>query len=188
MSEKIVTPNFVVSFPHVFKPTENDDGKEYYDLVMVWDKSEDLSALKKLAKEAIEEKWGEKPPKGLISPFKEGNEKDLEKYPMYKDTIYAAAKTNFQPGLVDQKRQPIIDEDDFYAGCVARASVTAYAWEYTKGKKVMKRGVSFNLNNVQKVEDGERIGGSRAAADDFEEIEVEEVNISDEDDFGIDDL
>jgi hypothetical protein len=177
---KIVTPNFITSFPAVFTPKEFN-GKEKYSVLMLFDKGDDISALKKLAKDAAVEKWG-KVPTPFKSPFRDGDtEKDLEKYPAFENKIFVSAGSLFQPGLVDQKRQPILDETEFYAGCVARASVTVYCWEF-QGKK----GVSFNLVNLQKVAEGEKLSGRTDAADEFGEIETDEVLESDE--FGLDDI
>jgi len=177
--EKITTPKFRVSFPAIFTPQEYN-GKKKYAVTMCFDKETDISAMKKLVRDCAVEKWG-KMPKPFKSPFRDGDEeKDTEKYPSFKNTIFVSASTQFAVGLVDQKRQPIIDESDFYAGCYARASVEVYPWEF-QGKK----GVSFNLKNVQKMADGENLGGRSDAADDFDEIE--EVEVSDEE-FDMDDL
>lgn len=177
---KKITPTFRVSFPAVFSPKEFN-GKEKYSVLMLFDKNDDVSELKKMVKECAIEKWG-KLPKPFKSPFRDGNtEKDLEKFPAFENTTFVSAGSLYQPGLVDQKRQPIIDESEFYAGCFARASVTCYPWEF-QGKK----GVSFNLVNVQKVKDGEKLGGRADASDEFDELDSDDDSSGDE--FGEDDI
>jgi len=177
--EQLMTPKFKVSFPAVFTPQEYN-GKTKYSVTMCFDKGENIDSLKKLVKDCAVEKWG-KLPKPFKSPFRDGDtEKDTEKYPSFENTIFVAASSQFQCGLVDQKRQPIIDESEFYAGCYARAIVGVYPWEF-QGKK----GVSFNLINVQKMADGEKLSGRSNASDAFEDIV--EVEVSDEE-FDMDSL
>ena len=165
MSTKVVTPKFRVSFPHVFEPQVNQDsGKKQYSIVMLFEQDADLSELKKIAKEAKVEKWADKPPANFQTPFKDGNTKD---YSGYEDTIFINAKSISSPGIVDESKQPILDREEFYAGCYARATITAYAWTY-----MGKHGVSFGLQNLQKMNDGEPFSGKTKAEDDFETIAV----------------
>ena len=181
-----MSPAFRVAFPSVFRPKEFN-GKKKYQVCMLFDKGEDLSVLKKLVKSCAEEKWG-KMPKPFHSPFRDGDEeKDLEKYPSFTNTIFVTASTNDSPDfpppqVIDQKRQPIIDESEFYAGCYARTILSVFAWEF-QGKK----GVSFNLGNVQKVKDGKRLGGRVDASDEFEELPSDD-DFDSNDEFGDDDI
>ncbi len=84
----------------------------------------------------------------------------------YNDKVVVEARTKLKPGVVDQKRNEILDASEFYAGCYARATLTCYAYD-SMGNK----GVSFGLQNVQKVKDGTAFSGKRNAKDDFDEIE-----------------
>ena len=175
---KVLTPEFRVSFPNVFKPKSSFEGQpEKYNCVMLFDKATDISALKKAAKLAIAKKWGDKVPKGLHNPFKDGDEKD---YDGYEGCIYVNASSIQKPGLVDANVEPIISQGDFFAGCYARATVVAYAFE-----NKLKKGVSFDLLNIQKIRDGEPFGFSRPKAeDDFEAIEggsEDETSYADDD-------
>jgi hypothetical protein len=56
----------------------------------------------------------------------------------------------------------IIDPSEFYSGCFGRASVTFYPYNASGSK-----GIACGLNNIQKLEDGERLGGGSSAATDF---------------------
>lgn len=157
---KVLTPEFRVSFPAVFKPQAAMEGQEpTYNIQMLFPKTTDLSALKKAVKEAIVEKWGANPPKTLRLPFKDGDEKD---YDTHKGHIYINAKSKIKPGLVDQDLQEIISPEDFYGGCYARATLTVYSYD-RKGNQ----GVAFGLQNIQKLRDGERFSARSSAADDF---------------------
>ena len=140
MSSKIITPKFRASFVNVFEARENLQGKKKYSLVMLFDKEADLSPLRALLKEVAVDKWGDKLT-GIKTPFRDGNEKSYEGY---EDKTYATASAMQKPGLVDDKLQGIIDPGEFYSGCYARATITAFAWEY-----MGKKGVSFGLQNIQ---------------------------------------
>jgi hypothetical protein len=163
------TPKFRVSWPKVFKPELNKlSGKTEYSITALFPKGTDLSAMKKAAENAIIEKWGAdkiKWPKTLKSPFRDQGEKEVDgSLPAgyEKGAIFINLKSKNKPGVVDQNVQAILDEADFYAGCYAIASVNAYAYD-----QAGNRGVSFGLNNIQKVADGEPLSGRSKPENDF---------------------
>jgi len=170
--EKVTTPEFRASFAHVFKPRAFKEGQEpKYSVVMLFDEKEDLSALKKLAKAAADDKWPKGIPTNLRSPFRKGSEKpDLDGY---EGKVFITASSKMQPGVVDNQVQPILNESDFYSGCYARATVTAYAYDHMGNK-----GVAFGLQNIQKLRDGEPFSGRSKAEDDFDVFDT-----GNEDDF-----
>lgn len=176
----INTPTFRVSYPNVFKARKNElNGQDEYSVVALFKKGEDLSALKKAAQEAIIAKWGPdqaKWPKNLRSPFRDQAERAKEvdgkrilPAGHEEGAVFLNLKTRQRPGVVDQNVQDIIDESQFYAGCYARASVNAFAYDQ-KGN----RGVAFGLGNIQKVKDGEPLGNRAKPEQDFAPIQVEE--------------
>lgn len=169
---KVMTPEFRVSFPDLFVPRAMEEGKEpMYSVTMLFPKGADLTVLKDAAKAAGVEKWGPdqaKWPKGLKLPFKDQGEKDYDGYEAGATFVRASSKQ--KPGLVDQSVQPIIDQSEFYAGCYARATINAFAWEHVKDGKVLSRGISFGLQNVQKLRDGEPFGGRSNPTDDFQPV------------------
>lgn len=170
---RIITPVFRVSFPAVFTPKAPMQGGEpVYSVQMLFPKSmkAELKAMQDLYKKVAADKWPQGLPKNFRSPFNDGDSKELESH---KGHFYVNCKSKFQPGLVDQKRQDIIDENDFYAGCFARASISAYAYD-----KNGNRGVAFSLQNIQKVKDGEKFASRVAAQDEFEVIEGFESDAS----------
>ena len=163
MADAIMTPEFRVSFPAVFKPKRqkgDDTSEPKYGLTMLFPKGADLSKLKAAAQEAVKEKWGDKPPKSLRSPFRDQGEKEYEGY--VEGAVFVSASSKQKPGLVDRQRQDIIDETEFYPGCYARATLRAFAYDNNGNK-----GVAFGLNNVQKLRDGDPLGGRTRAQDDF---------------------
>lgn len=164
-------PKFRVSFPRVFKAEAFEDQAPKFTCTMLFKSTQDLTVLKKAAHAAKVDKWGadkSKWPKKLRSPFRDGNEKeDLEGY---KGMIYITASNKHRPEVVGRDLSPITEEsDEFYAGCYARATLRAFAYD-AKGNK----GVSFSLENIQKVGEGERFSGRVKAEDSFDALDEEE--------------
>lgn len=184
-SKKVLTPNFRVSFPHVFTPQADQNGKQKYSLVMLFSKKEDLSKIKTAIKDAVAEKWGAKVPQNLRMPLRDGDAKAKENpelYGSYTGCYFIQASTVQQPGLVDESCEPIIDPREFYAGCYAHATITAYGYDRNGNK-----GVGIGLQNIQKVNDGDPLSGRSRAEDDFAPLdqipvtETEGATISDAD-------
>lgn len=166
---KVTTPEFRASFPALFKAESFNGGKEKFSVVMVFPKSTDLKALKDAARAAVDAKWPTGRPANLRTPFRDGSEKgDLEGFGP--DTVFVTATTTRKPGLVDRQLQPIIEPERFYAGCYARATVSAFAYDQAGNK-----GVSFGLHNVQFLRDGEPLAGGTKAEDDFEAVDGGDV-------------
>ena len=84
----------------------------------------------------------------------------------YADSYFVNANSSTAPGIVDANRQPILDHSEVYG----RASINFYAFN-SNGNK----GIACGLNNLQKIRDGEPLGGRSRAEDDFAD--------GDEDDF-----
>ena len=176
----IMTPEFRVAFPHVFTtapPMAGSTGPAKYQVVMLFPKDADLSALKNAAGIAAEDKWGAEVIKlkeqGLLrSPFRDGDEHNAKrkatgKQPLsgYDGHIFISVSSIEKPPLVDQNVQPIIIKEDFYAGCYAQAQVYAHAYN-TAGNM----GMTFFLNAIQKTKDGESFGGKANPQDIFGSI------------------
>lgn len=167
--KRTITPEFRVAFPHVFEAHSAFEGQELkFSLVMLFDKNRDLTGLKGIVGAALRERWGEdkaKHPKMLRLPFRNGDDKpDLQGY---ENTIYCTATSKQPPGVVNRDKSPMVaDDNEFYAGCYARAEIMAFAYD-TAGNK----GVGLALQNVQKIRDGESFQGRRKAQDVFDTIE-----------------
>lgn len=171
--KKATTPEFRVSFPHVFEKHSGFDGQEpKFSLVMLFPKNVDLKELRRAAFNAATEKWGpkEKWPKNMRMPFRDGDEKtDLNGYEGH---FFVSASSKQKPQVVGNKKVdgafPRIEKEDeqFYAGCYARATLIAFAYD-----KMGNKGVSFSLQNVQKLRDGEQFSGRKNAEDEFDEVE-----------------
>lgn len=170
---RLITPEGILSYPHLFEPQQpkGGEGKAKYSAALIFLAGTDLSEMKKAAIAAGVEKWGETKfadmvkKKQIRMPFREGEEKG---YP--DGSTFINIRSDNQPGVVDRIQDPktgkprvITDEGEVYAGCRVRASVSAFAYD-TNGNK----GVTFGLNNIQKLGDGERLDGRTRAEDDFD--------------------
>lgn len=164
--KKCITPKFRVSFPQVFKPKSFRGQEAKYSVVMLFDKSTDLTPLETACDNAIIEMYGDvdSVPKNFRRPFRKGSER--EDTPGYENTIFVTANSKTQPGLIDRDKQPILNEQDFYAGCYARAELIAFCYD-----QMGNTGVSFSLQNIQKWADGAKFSGKRDAEDVFDSIE-----------------
>lgn len=111
------------------------------------------------------------PPLSAIkTPLRSGND-ERPNDPAYKDCYFINANSSSKPGIVDADCQPIMDTSEVYSGVYGRASINFYAFN-TNGNK----GIACGLNNLQKIRDGEPLGGKSRAEDDF-------ADFDDDDDF-----
>lgn len=99
--------------------------------------------------------------KAIKTPLRDG---DLERPDdaAYANSYFINANSSTAPGIVDADRQPILERSEVYSGVYGRASVNFYAFN-TNGN----RGIAVGLNNLQKIRDGEPLGGKSRAEDDF---------------------
>ena len=75
----------------------------------------------------------------------------------YADSYFVNANSGTAPGIVDA------DRSEVYSGVYGRASINFYAFN-SNGNK----GIACGLNNLQKIRDGEPLGGKSRAEDDFD--------------------
>lgn len=180
-STKVVTGEVRLSYVHVFEPyaQANDDGSPgdpKYSCVILIPKS-DKATLRKLkaARQAAAEKgaakhFGGKVPANVKHTLHDGDEEaDLERNPEYAGHYYMSVSSKTKPGIVDRAVNPILDQSEVYSGCYARVSINAFSYS-VRGNK----GVSFALNHVQKLRDGEPLGGATRAEDEFDAVDDEE--------------
>lgn len=179
--KKCITPEFRVSFPHVFEKHSGFKNQEaQYSITMLFSKATDLKELKRAAFNAGAEAWGanrEEWPEGYRWPFRDGD-KDPKKRgkPEFKNVIFTSASSKkTRPQVIGNKKidgqfQQITKEnggeDIFYAGCYARAELLAFAYD-TAGNV----GISFALQNLQKLREGEQLSGRKNADQVFDEID-----------------
>lgn len=171
---KIVIP-CRFSYPNVFQPKAAPGSEtQKYSCSLLIDKDPELkkkidAAIKAAITEGISKKWGGTKPKTLKLPLRDGDEKLDD--PNYEGKYFINANNTMAPGVVGPDKMPIVDPNEFYAGCHGYASITFYAFDAQ-----MNKGVAASLNNVMKTAEGERLGATISSAeDDFADIEVDDL-------------
>ena len=163
---KIVTGKVRFSYANVFQPKASvEGGTPKYSVSLIIPKSdkETIAKINKAfeeTKQAAAAYFGGSVPKGLKGGLRDGDEEKDD--PAYAGCYFINANSAQKPGVVDMDLNPIIDPNEFYSGCYGRASITFYPYN-AQGSK----GIACGLNNVQKLEDGEPLGGATSAAADF---------------------
>lgn len=162
--EKVMSPEFRVSFPNVFKPKAPDfkdrkNDEAVYSITMLFPKEKGIKVIQDAAKRVAMESFGSL--KGLRLPWKDGDEK-TSKLESYKGHWFINSYSKYKPGLIDANGIDILNPQDFYAGCWARATLMVSAYN-TAGNK----GISCYLQNLQKLRDDVAFSGRKNAKDDF---------------------
>lgn len=175
---KIMNPTKVVtgkntrfSYLIVNEPKSINGGTPKYSVSLIIPKSDTVTIEK--CKAAIKAAYdeGQSKLKGngksvpalkmLKTPLRDGDEERPDD-PAYADSYFINANSATKPGVVDADCQPILDTSELYSGIYGRASINFYAFN-TNGN----RGIACGLNNLQKLRDGEPLGGKSRAEDDF---------------------
>ena len=172
MATKIVTGKVRFSYVNLFNPMKNADGTDgKYSVTLLIPKS-DTDTLNKIktaiadAREVFCNKNGatalpQKPNHTLHDG--DGLKDSGEPYGEECKGHYVIAVSSMQkPVIVDNTRNPITDPGEVYSGCYGRAAINFYGYS-RNGKK----GISAGLQSIQKLHDGEPLGGARGSADDF---------------------
>jgi len=159
------------SYANVWDPKSIDGGKPKYSVSLIIPKDDTATVNKiKAAIQAAYEEGQSKlkgngktvPPLSAIkNPLRDG---DLEKPDdeAYAGCYFVNANSATAPGIVDADRQPIIERSEVYSGVYGRASISFYAFNVNGN-----RGIACGLNNLQKIRDGEPLGGKTSAESDF---------------------
>lgn len=106
-------------------------------------------------------KWGGRVPSNLKLPLHDGDE-EKPGNKSFKNCYFINAKSDSKPQIVDKEVQPISDSTQVYSGCYGNVSLIFFAYNCSGNK-----GISVILGNIQKVKDGNPIGGKISASDEF---------------------
>jgi hypothetical protein len=176
MSTRVVTGKVRFSFVSVFEARAFGEGQvPKYSVMLLIPKSDKgtIDRIKKAidaaAQKGLMTKFNGKMPTVVKSTLKDADvdtDQDGEvfatKWPYAAGHYIINVSTKNQPQIVDANLNPIINPVDFYSGCYGRASINFFAYNNNGNK-----GVSAGLNNLQKLEDGEPLGGITSAEQDF---------------------
>jgi len=167
-STKVITGKVRFSYAHVFEPNainEGDDKKYSVSILIPKTDKVTLGKIEKAVEAAKQEgkgKWNGKIPPVLKLPLRDGDAERPDDE-AYEGMMFLNASSKNKPGIVDENTDELMSKDEFYSGCWGRAAVNLYAFNVSGNK-----GIAVGLNNLQKLEDGDRLsGGGSSAAEDF---------------------
>lgn len=169
---KVITgPDTRWSYANVWEPKAINGGAPKYSVSLIIPKSDTVTIKKIEAAIEAAYKEGEAKLKGngrsvpalsvLKTPLRDGDAERPDDE-AYANAYFVNANSATAPGIVDADRQPILDRSEVYSGVYGRASINFYAFN-SNGNK----GIACGLNNLQKIRDGEPLGGKSRAEDDF---------------------
>ena len=170
---KVVTGVCRLSYANIWQAKSINGGAPKYSTSVLIPKSDTATVAK--VKTAIQAAYEEGAGKlkgnsktapslaSLKTPLRDGDTErpDDEAYVGH---WFLNANSNTTPGVVDASREPIYDTSEIYSGVYARVSLSFYAFNNNGN-----RGIACGLQNIQKVRDGESLGGKAKAEDDFDD-------------------
>lgn len=177
-SENFVIGPFVVDFPDFFKGRPNDAGTLKYGCTVLIPKTAESKAALDLINAQVDAviaaQWPDEKtrPRKLGRPVNDAADGECtndgiprqEKYPAYEGHFYAAASSQYSPGVLVEPgvfgnntgdRAPVgeFDKGKIRSGCKCFLQVNVYTYDQ------QKKGVSLGLQNVLIVEEGTALGG-----------------------------
>jgi hypothetical protein len=205
---RIITPEAIASYPNIFhpQPVSAEDAaqgkKPKYGVALVFPADADLKSLKQTAIKAAQDRWGDKlkgakmvtletqhgPATFLQAgklrvrlPWRDQEDVIADKgYPAGSTLINV--RSDRKPGVVNTIPDPnnggkptvVTDEAAIYPGVIIRASLSAFTYDNSGNS-----GVTYGLENVQIVRDGDRLDGGANATDEFAADENAVADLSD---------
>lgn len=178
---KVITgPDTRWSYCNAWEPKAINGGTPKYSVSLIIPKSDTktIEKVRAAIQAAYDEGQGKlkgngksvPPLSSIKTPLRDG---DVERPDdeAYANSFFINANSASAPGIVDAACQPIIDTSEVYSGVYGRASINFYAFN-SNGNK----GIACGLNNLQKIRDGESLGGKSRAEDDFADLDDDFLN------------
>ena len=182
-SPRVVTgPRSRFSFCHIWEPKSINGGDPRYSMSVIIPKDDAetvdrinaaIEAAYRDGESKLKGKGALPPLSSIHTPLRDGD-LDRPDDPAYAGCWFLNANSDRAPGIVDAHAQPILDRGEVYSGCYGRVSLSFFAFN-TNGN----RGIACGLNNIQKLRDGEPLGGHLSAEQEFAGL----GDMEDEDDF-----
>lgn len=170
---KVVTQAHRLTYVHVKTPTQFEDSEPKYDCTILIPKNHPDVAKIKAAIKAAYDANKESTFKGLPltspklwNPLRDGDDwlAEHEDAIEYEGMYFLKAAAKNQPPCWDSDKNDILDLDEVYSGCYGRVIIQCYPFN-----KAGNKGFGFFLNGIMKTDEGERLGGVSANADDFDD-------------------
>lgn len=168
-STKVVTGKVRFAYAKVFDAVALNDGEEpKYSICVLIPKSDTktvkaikkaIEAAKVAGKSYLADRNG-RIPSTIKQPLRDGDDERSDD-PAFENMYFLNASSKRRPAIVDASLNPIMERDEFYSGCWGRVSLNFFAYNN------QSRGIAAGLNNLQKLEDDEPLGGGSTAEEDF---------------------
>ena len=167
----VTTGEVRFSYAHLFKPYAAMQGQEekYSVTVLVPKTDADTmtrinAAIEAAKQRGISDKWNGVCPPIVPTPVYGDGVRPSDGMPFGEEckghwVFTASAKVDYPPEVVDRMGNPIINQSEVYSGMHGRVNVTFYPYMFG-GKK----GIGCGLGPVQKLRDGEALGGGSMTA------------------------
>lgn len=187
LNTRVTTGKVRLSFVHLFEKHAVEEGQTpAYSVMAILPKSDKvtLAKMREAEKNAAEKDkgrcWNGTIPKVLASIIKDGDAEDPKTGEPYSAKLpevagsyfFTVRSTKLKPGVVDRDKNEILDQSEVYSGCYGRLALTAYGYNVSGN-----RGISFGLNHVQKLADGEPLGGFTRAEDAFDDLDDDDDDL-----------
>ena len=161
------------SFLHCWEPDSVNGSEPKYSVSAIIPKSDTatvngIKAAIEVAKKESASKWGGKIPPNLKLPLRDGDI-DRPEDEAYAGCYFLNANSRQAPQVVDSRVEPIVDQSEVYSGCYGKISVNFFGYN-TNGN----RGIAAGLGNIQKLKDGESLGGRAKATEEFDTVQDED--------------
>lgn len=183
---KVITGMVRLSYANIFEPKSINGSEPKYSVSLIIPKDDDqqIKVIQQAINNAIQAgktKLADKNgriPANLKTPLRDGDV-DRPDDEAYENSYFLNANSTVAPAVVGLEKDAVsgkairLDETEVYSGCYARVSINFYAFN-TNGNK----GIACGLGNIQKVMDGERLGGGSTAEEDFEFEEADDDFLS----------
>lgn len=168
----VTTGKVRLSFVHLFKPYAFQPGQEEkFSTTILVPKSDTETkakidaAMSAAIEKGIKDNWNGVRPPILNTPVYDGDgTRPSDGMPFGDEckghwVFTASSKVDYPPEIVDVSGNRIISPSEIYSGIYARVHVNFYPYAFG-GKK----GIGVGLGPVQKISDGEPLGGGAVSA------------------------
>lgn len=185
VSKKVITPVCRLAYPYVFQP---DDKGKYRAVLLFAKENFNANFLSEIVNEVKSELVATKFKNGIpasfrANPLKDGDEVNGAGNTPFPGYYFINVQSQFAPGVVasypdpvrkkaDGSPAPMIIEDpnEIYGGVYARVQIHAYSYSFQGNQ-----GIALSLDNIQKIKDGDRLGGGKHGLDDFDCPDTNEI-------------
>jgi len=160
-----------LSYAHLYEPYSNNGGEAKYSTTVLVPKSDVQTkaridaAIEYAKQKGVAEKWNGVLPPVVAVPVYDGDGVRPNGEPFGAECkgcwVFTASNKN-PVQMVDASMNPIVQKGELYSGCYARVCVSCFAYN-SNGK----RGIGIGLEAVQKLRDGDPLGGGVSVADAF---------------------